>query len=254
MFCVLKLLKRKMSILEKLFKFLSYDDYSLVSVPVFKGAPFYLLTVTLTQDVDWNKIIECAGKCSQRLLISQEIQLPQNNQIGTFESQLLYNKLFQNTILEIIKNNLSEGKGEHIAIIDANGSSKEFIKRLSPYASRLTVVTNRKDAYIDLCDEILEKTGLCISILSAFTDAEIKIDINKNIASIYTGKEIFNISTGEGINADKLYEDLLPEGINEYEFYSALYELCGVFSLGECIFETVTVNNEKKLVKHIEFT
>lgn len=249
MFCVLRLLKRKRSILEKLFKFLAYDDYSVVSVPVFKGAPFYLLTVTLTQDVDWDKIIECTGKCSQRLLFSQEIQLPKNKQIGIFKSQLLYNKLFQNTILEIIRNSFNNSTGEHIAISDVSGNNKDFITRLIPYASRLTVVTSRKDTYIDLCDGILEKTGLCISLLSEFPDAKIKIDTDKNIVSINTNTDFLNISTGEGINADKLYKSILPEGVNEYDFYSALYELCGVFSLGECIFETVTVNNEKKLVK-----
>ena len=67
-------------------------------------------------------------------------------------------------------------------------------------------------------------------------------------------KENINISAGVDFSVPEIYEKLLPVGINKYDFYSALYELCGVFSLGESVFDTIMVNNEKKLVQDIHFS
>ena len=90
-------------------------------------------------------------------------------------------------------------------------------------------------------------------MLSDFDNAKIKIDMGRNVMSIDTNNQFLNITNGENIIVDDIYKKLLPKNANEKDFYSALYELCGVFSLGECIFENVTVNNEKKLVKDIHF-
>ena len=114
--------------------------------------------------------------------------------------------------------------------------------------------TDNKKEYMNVCDKILNDTGLCISLLSNFDNARIKIDMGRNIMSIENENEFLNISNGENILVTDIYKKLLPEGINEYDFFSALFELCGVFSLGECIFENVMVNNEKKPIKDIQFT
>ena len=70
--------------------------------------------------------------------------------------------------------------------------------------------------------------------------------------SINNNNQFLNITNGENIMVDDIYKKILPQNVNECDFYSALYELCGVFSLGECIFENVMVNNEKKLIKDIQ--
>ena len=67
-------------------------------------------------------------------------------------------------------------------------------------------------------------------------------------------KQNINISSGDDFTVPEIYEKLLQDGANKYEFYSAVYELCGVFSLGESIFDTIIVDNEKKRVKDIHFS
>lgn len=254
MFCVLNVDKKKLTFPEKIFKFLAKDDYIIKTVPVFKGAPFYVLNVYVCDSINWELITEYAGKCAKRLLVSSELTVPPNKEIGVYKSNLLYNKAFQNTLLQILKNNKLNENPQHIAICDKNAKYTDFAEKLTPFASRLTVVTENKEKYLRLCDKILENTGLCISVLSNFDDAKIKIDTEKNIISVDTEKDFINISRGENLLADEIYQKLLPHGIDSEDFYSALYELCGVFSLGECIFESVTVNNEKKHIKDIRFT
>ena len=250
MFCVLSVERKKLTLLEKIFKFLVHDEYSIKTIPVFKGAPFYVLEVKVSGDVDWYKIIENAGKCSKRLIVSGDIEIPDLNDLGVFKSSVLYNKVFQSTLLEILKNNKSP---QYISVLDKNAKNIDFVFKLSQYASRLTVVTENKQKYLNVCDKILNDTGLCISLHSNFDNARIKIDTGRNIMSIENKNEFLNISNGENILVNDVYKKLLPKGINEQDFYSALYEFCGVFSLGECIFETVCVNNEKKLIKDIQF-
>lgn len=253
MFCVLNIEKKKLTLLEKIFRFLAQDDYIIKTVPVFKGAPFYVLDAKICENIDWDKVIENTGKCSRRLILNNCIEIPEDKDIGVFKSNLLYNKVFQNTVLQILENNKYKKDLYHIAVCDKNADYADFTIHLSMYSSKLTVVTENKEKYMNLCDTILEKTGLCISLLSDFDNAKIKIDMGRNVMSIDTNNQFLNITNGENIIVDDIYKKLLPQNANEKDFYSALYELCGVFSLGECIFETVCVNNEKKLIKDIQF-
>lgn len=254
MFCVLNIEKKKLTLLEKIFRFLAQDDYIIKTIPVFKGAPFYMLDVKICENIDWDKVIENTGKCSKRLLLNNCLEIPQDKGIGVFKSDILYNKVFHNTVLQIIKNNKRKKDLYHIAVYDKNADFIDFTTRLSMYSSKLTVVTENKEKYMNLCDTILEKTGLCISMLSDFDNAKIKIDTTRNVMSIDTNNQFLNITNGENIIVDDIYKKILPQNVNEQDFYSALYELCGVFSLGECIFENVMVNNEKKRTDTVTFS
>lgn len=254
MFCVLNVEKKKLTLIEKIFKFLARDEYTIKTVPVFKGAPFYVLDVSVCDNVDWDKIIECAGKCAKRLLVSNEFEIPQCKEIGVFKSDILYNKAFQNTLLQILKINRINKNPQHIAVCDPKGRYTDFASRLTPYALKLAVVTENKEKYMNLCDEILESTGLCISLLSNFDNAKIKIDTERNIMSVDLEERFLNITGGKNLVVDEIYTKLVPCGVNEYDFYSALYELCGVFSLSECIFQEVQVNNEKKRTDTVTFS
>ncbi len=254
MFCVLNVDKKERTCLEKIFRFLYRDEYLLKTIPVFKGAPFYVLDIKCCSDIDWNRVIENAGKCSKRLVLNGNVKIPNKKEIGIFKSNLLYSKAFQNTILKILTNNNLNKNPQHIAICDKNATCMDFTQKLVKYSSKLTVVTENKEKYMKLCDKILEDTGLCISLLSEFDGAKIKIDTAKNIISINVQNEFLNITSAQNLMASEIYKKLIPNGVEEYSFYSALYELCGVFSLGECIFEVVTVNNEKKHIDTITFS
>ena len=63
MFCVLIIQHREKSFFEFLFGRFKRDTYDLKTVPVFKGAPFYVLTVTVGEKgADWDYIVQSVGK------------------------------------------------------------------------------------------------------------------------------------------------------------------------------------------------
>lgn len=243
MFCVLNIEKRPDNLREKLFGSFIKDEYNAKMVPVFKGAPFYFFNVTVgKRGVDWDKILYTAGKCARRLVLTNNTDLPQRTDMAEFKSDLLYKKIILNTFAHILQKYKTK---KSIALIDENGGFADLLYKIAPFAATLTVITEAKKAYEFVCDDIQEKTGLCIVLQSSFVEAEVKIDTNRSVMTVTDEKSCVNITSGCDFKVPEIYEKLLPENTDKYTFYAALYELCGVFSLGECIFDTITVNNEK---------
>lgn len=190
MFCVLSVKQRENSIGERIFGGLIKDDYSLLTVPVPHGAPFFHLTATVgKKGVDFERVIYETGRCAQRLLVSNSVALPNICGIGEYNSDLLYDRLRLNTA-----DFLMEKLGEK-AVFD-------------------------------------RKNGIII--------------YGKNIIEIGRNRNDFEYS--------EMYSSLKPDTIEKYKFAAALYELCGVFSIGESHFNEVLLNGEKMDTENVYFS
>lgn len=252
MFCVIEIKNERHTYFEKFFERFSKTKYYIKTVPVFKGAPFYVLTADLGRNgFDWNYVVECIGKCSKRLVLSNGVDLPNNRTVSEHKSKLLYTLMCQNTFLYILKQNK---KLLDLCLIDRKGRYTDFAEKLSSFAKSFTIVSDDKKAYGKIAEKIMDKIGLCPVIQDDVSNAKIKIDADNNIMTVSCEKELLNIRNGCDFTVPEIYERLLPDNVPKYDFYSALFELCGVFSIGECIFDTIDVNNEKKAVKDIHFT
>lgn len=184
MFCVLTVKQRENSLKERLFGNFIKDDYSLVTVPVMGGAPFYHLNAAVgKKGIDPERVIFEVGRCAQRLLTEDNIKLPEFKGIGEYDSDLLYRKMMSNTA-EYILGQIEDGAG------------------------------------------YIEEKGVII--------------YNGNTLEIGKDRNAFDFP--------KQYYTLKPQGIEKYKFAAALYELCGVFSLGGCRFNSVIMNGEKKSI------
>ena len=131
---------------------------------------------------------------------------------------------------------------------------KVVMEELHEYVNEEDLTDDQKEKYYDVCEKITDNTGLCPVFAGVFPDNDVKINADKNIMTISRDKEVISISSGSDFVVPSIYEKLLPSNVSRYDFFSALYELCGVFSLGEGIFNTLLVNNEKKHVNDIHFT
>jgi hypothetical protein len=118
----------------------------------------------------------------------------------------------------------------------------------------MSICTVNKEEYSKTCEEITDETGMCPVLTNDFYDAQIKINTDTLVVTIFHNDKNINISAGVDFSVPQIYENLLQDGINKYDFYSAIYELCGVFSLGETFFDTIIVDNEKKRVQDIHFS
>ena len=253
MFCVLSVRRRNSTLFERIFGRLMTDEFSVKTIPVYKGAPFFSLVVTTSKrEINWEDVILAVGRCASRLVLNGDINLPENPNIGIFKSDALYRKMLNNTFLQILENN--NVRPYKISVMDKNALNIDFIKMISHYASTLNICTLNKEEYYSTCDEITEATGMCPVLKSEFADSEIKINSDTGTMTICQEDGNINISSGVDFNVPSAYENLLPSGVGKYDFYSALYELCGVFSIGEGVFNTITVNNEKKNIQEVHFS
>ncbi len=254
MFYVLKIQKRSNTVFEELFGGFIKDRYDVRSVPVYKGAPFMTMTVTVgKRGVNWNDVSRILGKCALRLIVNECVTLPQNNNFGHFKSCALYDKMMKNTILQILDNSFKK-KTISISVADEKGKYTDFVKKLSQYADALTIATQNEKKYLELCEEITDECGLCPVLTEESKNSRIKINCDKNQMTIRCENRCYVLNCGSEFTVPEIYRKLLPNGVNKYDFYSALYELCGIFTLDELCFENIMVNNEKKSVSTLSFT
>ncbi len=170
MFCVLTVKCRRDGLFERTLGFLRKDKYELVTVPVLKAAPFFHLTATVgKKGVDYQKVLLEVGRCAEKLVVENGVDVPKMYGIGEFNGNLLYEKMAENTLKLISKD----------------------------------VVQNNS-----------------------------KIEFDKNDFSL-----------------PDYYLKLIPNGVEKYKFASALYELCGAFSLDKAHFNSVIINGEKKSIE-----
>ncbi len=255
MFTVLNVTKRRNTIFEKLFGCFIRDEYNVRTMGVYRGAPFYEMNVTIgKRGIDVQRVIDCVGKCSKRLVTNNFDLLPQNKDLALFKSDKLYRKMMQNTFVKILENNSLKKNPLPICVIDEKAENTDFIKRLCDYALTLTIVTHKNEKYSSICEDVTEETGLCPMHKNNVSNENIIINLDDNNMIIYDKEGSSLIENGEEFTVPEIYNYLKPQEINKYDFYSALYELCGVFSLAECIFDTIKVNHEKKNVAGIHFS
>lgn len=253
MFCVLSVKERNKTLFEKIFGKILAPDFSVKTIPVYKGAPFFELDITTSKkEINWEDVVFSVGKCASRLILNNNMVIPENLNVGVFKSQILYNKMMKNTIINIFENNKSRMYA--LSIIDKSAENTEFTKQMSKYASSIFISTLNKEKYSDICEIITGDTGVCPVLTNDFNDAQVKINTDTLTMTIHKDNENMNVSKGVDFSVPDIYEKLLPDGTDKYDFFSALYELCGVFSLGECIFDTIIVNNEKIPIQNIHFS
>lgn len=253
MFCLLKISERRDNLKEKIFGKFIRDTYELKTIPVFKGAPFYKLEVTMgKRGIDWQQVTYFIGKCANRLLLDETINIDGVKDIGRYKNKILYEKMMKNTFIEILK---QQNKiYDSLCVIDKRGVAIDFFLNLVPYFEKITITTDQKGKYEKICDYILENTGLCVLLQSEIQDATVKIDAERNIMTINTKNGLYNISDGENFRVPEIYENLYDNSVDKLLFYSALYEFCGVFELAELSFETILINGEKKGINELIFT
>lgn len=253
MFCLLKISKRRDTLKERMFGKFIRDIYELKTIPVFKGAPFYKLEVTVgKRGVDWQEVTYFVGKCANRLLLDEKINIENISGVGRYNNKILYEKMIKNTFTEILKQ--QNKTFDSLCIIDKKGMCADFLLKLVPYFQRITVTTENKEKYVKVCDYILQNTGLCVLVQSEIQNATVKIDTERNVMTINTKKCIYNVSDGEDFKVPEIYENLYDNSVDKLLFYSALYEFCGVFELADLCFKAILVNDEKKGINELIFT
>lgn len=201
--------------------------------PVKGAAPYKVINVTPgKKGIDWRTVCLAAGCSSESMLLPESVEVPLSVPIAKFEPQVLPLLIALNTAVSLCDD---ENKHKRSMVIrDSKAVLADYLPRAVPYASKITVVTDYPEMYIECAAKIMEEYGAVIQMCSqvdptvvydvAVSDGE-KIDA----AVCVTADEIKN-------NADKIefpdeYVRMCPPQIDVFVFMCALFECNGVKKL-----------------------
>ncbi|HZJ78380.1 MAG TPA: hypothetical protein VFD52_06260 [Clostridia bacterium] len=227
------------------------------SVGVKSGAPFFKVKVKETRNgIPWQSVKSICGRLSQKLLLTKDIQLPEKYDMDVFVPEVLPARLIFNCAAETLSRCAAKTSQLSVCIVDKKGVLSQFIDNIVMYATTIKIVTKDVCSYSIVASEIMDKFGATLIIDDNIKLAQDCTVVITTDISMLSGKEegiIFapsntcegsfkNVVSGEGVNMPTEYQELLPEGIEPLLFASALHELCGVDTLGNCYFQKLMID------------
>ena len=203
--------------------------------PVKGAAPYKVINVTPgKKGIDWKTVSAAAGCCNSTMLLPDCVLPPANTDIGLFEPSVLPQLILLNTVADMISK--SEKQRTSVLIEDRNALLSAYIRRIVPFAAKITVLTDAPEKYVKDTVSIMEEFGASIRICSGVDETE-QFDIavsEKKVGS--AGLTLIPCEVKEKLKAEDIpdeYRRMCPEGIDEFLFVCALFECCGLKSAGE---------------------
>lgn len=201
--------------------------------PVKGAAPYKVINVTPgKKGIDWRTVCFAAGCSSRSMLLPESVEVPLSVPIIRFEPQVFPLLIALNTAVS-----LCDDEDKHkrsMVVCDSKAVLADYLPRAVPYASKITVVTDCPEKYLECAAKIMDDFGAVIKIRSQ-ADSAVKYDI------AVSDKEKINADicvTADDVkkNADKInfpdeYVRMCPPQIDVFGFICALFECNGVTKL-----------------------
>lgn len=201
--------------------------------PVKGAAPYKVINVTPgKKGIDWRMVCLAAGCSSQSMLLPESVELPLSVNVARFEPQVMPLLIALNTAVS-----LCDEKDKHkrsMVVSDSKAVLADYLPRAVPYASKITVVTDCPEMYLECAAQIMEDFGAVIRICSQ-ADPVVAYDIavsdkEKINADICVTADDVKRSSDK-INFPDEYVRMCPPQIDIFSFICALFECSGVKKL-----------------------
>ncbi|MEE1154620.1 MAG: hypothetical protein UH241_05635 [Acutalibacteraceae bacterium] len=201
--------------------------------------------------VKWDKIRQLAGNEAERLLCNESIVFPESSGLKRYRSNLLKERVAENTTLEVLKRCSEQSDNLEIGVYDSSGKKSAFVRELLKYVDRLTVVTDAVEDYYKIYKQIISETGAVILIkndVSALKSCNVVVAPEKikkqipvrentvvftatNPAVCQTGR----VYSGYIVVLNESYKDIKPYSLSDEYFAQALYDKGRQYRLGSVL-------------------
>lgn len=221
-----------------------------VQVPNSKS--FFKLTAkTYRGIVPWRTIEAKASMYHTRVLLKNELKIPDEIKLIEYKSKVLKSRLLFNSSLNVLETMALNPCEVFVCVIDENAYMVDLVEKIVPHIARLSIVTNCLFEYEKLANKLMQNYGISTVIKSKVDDNILNNTLiispnSSDIPLVYSGLLFTNekrnmmnatILTGHGINLQPQFEKFCPATIDKLDFACALYELCGADEIGLCCFE-----------------
>ena len=198
--------------------------------PVKGAAPYKVINVTPgKKGIDWRTVCLAAGCSSRSMLLPKSVEVPLSVPVVRFEPQVMPLLAALNTAVSLCDEN--EKHKRSMVVCDSKAVLADYLARAVPYASKITVVTDCPELYLDCAAQIMEDFGAVIKICSqpepaVVYDVAVSDKEKINSAVCITADDIKR-------NADRIkfpdeYVRMCPPLIDVFDFMCALFECSGV--------------------------
>ncbi len=260
MFSVLQISAREKDILSRIRERFSPSEPEITETAVKNGAPFFIIRVKDSpKGLPWESIRRNAGRAASRMLLPGAIEPPPGYDIERFEPAVLPVKLIFNSACEALKHCGVKPALLSAAVVDFDAALAGDIARLFKYVSTVKAVTSRPKPYEEAAETIMEDCGAalvitddpssavnCSLVITAQSAAPTGCEKGAVFAAFPpSGPLPENLVTGFGVELPAHYANYGLSGIGSLEFAAALYELCGVKSLGLLAWESLVIGSER---------
>lgn len=205
--------------------------------------------------IPWARIEKLSGNEAGRLLIHEDVEIPQEGAVRRFISDELKSRLCLNMATELLKLTADAGAQVKVAVFDPDARIADGVGAMLRFTDKLTVVTRMADIYSAEAQRLMEECGAVLNIsrrMKALTDAQLIVAPLKLVSQLPSPKEGVILTTRRpAVNQRsavyyKYYFDLgeelmnlIPQGFDAQYFASALYTLCSRFELGSIVPQAV---------------
>lgn len=209
--------------------------------------------------IPYEKIAKLCHGEESRVLAQESLTFPENCCLRRFESRELRSRLCLNMALEVLKNLSKKGKDIKVGIFDPYGKIADGAGSLLRYTKSLKVVTASTDVYSAEASRLMEESGAVMSVsrrlrtlselnlILAPTPLNLGLPLRKDAVILTVTKPKLSqkcaVFYRYSFTLEEELENLIPEGVENEYFASALYTLKGRFDLGSYIPQAVSVDS-----------
>lgn len=201
--------------------------------PVRGAAPYKVINVTAgKRGIDWRKVAQAAGASAKSMLVPKDVLIPLSAGIESFVPQVLPSVILLNTVAAAE----CDKRSRSVLIVDRRGLLADYVIRVVPSASKITVVTDEPEKYVVTVRSIMEQYGASIRVCSQTGENE-RFDVAVSDEAVggaavcLMPSEVGDIISREGIPYEYLH--LCNEKIDPFLFVCALFECSGLKAPGE---------------------
>ncbi len=207
-------------------------------VAVKGGAPFRLIkAVTGTDGVNWREIALQAGCCSQSVVLSHGLNIPETAQLKPFVPKTLPLLCLMNTAVAQMGTG-DEAKTRQLLIVDKSAVLPDYIDRVALVAAKIKIITDYPEKYYEAARRLMERFGAAITVAAGRTDDEeyCAAVSMKKIPGCVNCFCLENVDFENRVKIPPEYLRICPPGVELFLFACALFECCGVRALGDMHF------------------
>lgn len=256
---------RNKSILDKIKNLIKKPRYNLEKRELL-GADFYVLEMPYIKTLNWELIKTVCGPYFKNLLLPGHIKAPDTIGYTAPKFTKLKTKVLFDTACKIVQNTRMPMYQRKLGLIDMDANFSYSLFKLLRYFTSVTVVTARKDHYIEIADLAMETLGAPVIVsqsLSALSESMLvlspgafKATENTVIKAAVISGEEFKISPMPNVIDSFVYkapgfmEEYTSMGFSETDLLEALFEYSDNFVLDiEC--ESLCFNNARSSIIEI---